>query len=97
MKRILAIGTVVAAALLSGVPAHAQTRRNVYCPPKPFCTNGQISVCQAFGDSNDACGCNRWSQCFGGTRTPEPSFQPTPPSPSLQRPIPPNIQIPSTR
>jgi hypothetical protein len=99
MERLLAIGMIAATVLASGMPAGAQTggRRIVYCQPKPFCGNGQISVCQAFGDADDACVCKRWSRCFGETRTPSRPAPPGSPGSSLQRPIPPRIEIPSTR
>jgi len=86
MKRLFTAGMIAAIALLSGIPAQAQPsgKRIVYCQPKPFCRNGQISVCRVFGDSDDACACKRWSQCFGEVRTP----QALPPSGQRQRPRP---------
>lgn len=91
MKRFLLGGMIAAIAVLSCLPAEAQTsgKRIVYCRPRPFCANGQINVCQVFGDADDACACKQWSQCFGPTRS-----APTLP-PSVQQPrpgtIPPRI------
>jgi len=85
MKRLLTAGMIAGMALLSGIPAQAQSsgKRIVYCQPKPFCRNGQISVCQVFGEADDACSCKRWSRCFGQLRTPQRL------APSLQRRTPP--------
>ena len=93
MKPLLTAGMIAAIAMLSGLPAQAQPsgKRIVYCQPKPFCPYGQTSVCQSFGDADDACSCKRWSRCFGQVRTP----------PSIQRPspkrVPPKIDPRSTR
>lgn len=64
--------------------------RDVFCQPRPICFNGQTSVCKLYGDSDDACACKSWSQCFGGVRTPQrtgPSDRPQ------QRIIPPKIDL----
>lgn len=78
MKRFLMGGTIAVFAVLCSLPADAQTsgKRIVYCRPKPFCLNGQITVCQVFGDADDACACKQWSRCFGQMRTP-PTFPPS--------------------
>lgn len=102
MKPLLTAGMFAAIALLSGIQADAQTggKRIVYCQPKPFCRDGQISVCQVFGDADDACRCTRWSRCFGQLRTPpgqRPPPKPIPPKPVPPKPITPKIEPRSVR
>jgi hypothetical protein len=72
MKPLLTAGMIAAMALLSGIPAQAQSsgKRAVYCQPKPLCPSGQTSVCQLFGETANDCWCQRWSRCFGQVRTP---------------------------
>ena len=93
MKVLFAIGLIAGSVFLSGIPAEAQ-RRNVYCQPKPLCSNGQFSVCRLYGDDDDACACKSWSGCIGKQRS---RTAPASPGRTQQRPVPPRIQIPSTR
>jgi hypothetical protein len=94
MQRYLTIGLIAGAALAASLDADAQTRRNVYCRPRPICFNGQTSVCKLYGYGDDACTCKSWSQCFGGVRTP-PALRPS--ARPQQRIVPPKIEIPPVR